>query len=369
MIPLFANRPTIKRLLPEIARRQRAVLESGRYILGPEVEAFEREFASFVGRRHCIGVANGTDALTIGLRALGIGEGDEVIVPAFTFFATPEAVVNAGARPVFCDIDPETDCMTAETAAAAVTTRTRALMPVHIFGNPAPMDELTELATSRGIFLVGDAAQAAGARIGERSAAAYGDVATFSFYPSKNLGAFGDGGAIVTDSDEVAASARRIRTHGTLAKGYHEELGYNSRLDELQATALRVLLPHLDEWTHKRREVAAMYRSLGLEDSVKLPIETRGGASAFHLYVIRTAARDNLEGALRARNVETRPYYTTPMHKQPALASYSDGVQLPHAEHLAACGLALPMGPALEEKDVEQVVSGIRATTSAQSPA
>ena len=205
-IPLFASKASVEPLLAEVVVRQRAVLESGRYILGPEVEAFEREFARFVGVRHCVGVANGTEALTIALRALGVGAGDEVVVPALTFFATAEAVVNAGARPVFCDVDPRTFTMTAATAEAVIGERTAALLPVHLFGNPAPMDELRELAECRALRVLEDAAQAAGATLGRRGAGSLGDAAAFSFFPSKNLGGFGDGGAILSDDDDVAAA-------------------------------------------------------------------------------------------------------------------------------------------------------------------
>ena len=213
-VPLFATRPALEPLVPLIAERQRAVLESGRYILGPEVEAFEAEFAAFVGRRHCIGVANGTESLTIALRALGVRPGDEVVVPGVSFFATAGAVVNAGARPVFADIDPETHCMTAATVEPVLTERTRALVPVHLFGNPAPMEELIALARSRGLAVLEDAAQAAGAVYRGGRAGAHGDAASFSFYPGKNLGAVGDAGAILTDDDDVAETARRLRAHG-----------------------------------------------------------------------------------------------------------------------------------------------------------
>ena len=244
-LPLFASRAAIEPLLPEIAERQRAVLEGGRYILGPEVEAFEAEFADYVGVEHCVGLANGTDALEIGLRALGVGPGDEVVVPAFTFFATAEAVVALGATPVFCDVDPETWCMTAATAEPAITDRTRALIPVHIFGNPAPVTELLELAGPRSIRVLEDAAQAHGAELGGRRAGALAHAAAFSFFPSKNLGGFGDGGGLTTDDAEVAEAARLLRTRGSKDKRTFTEVGFNSRLDELQAAGLRVLLPHL----------------------------------------------------------------------------------------------------------------------------
>ena len=360
-VPLFATRPSLEPLLPAIAERQRAVLESGRYILGPEVEAFEAEFAAFVGRRHCIGVANGTESLTIALRALGIQPEDEVVVPGVSFFATAEAVVNAGARPVFADIDAETHCMTAATVEPVLTGRTRAIVPVHLFGNPAPMRELTELARTHGLVVLEDAAQAAGASLEGRRAGALGDASSFSFYPGKNLGATGDAGAILTDDDEVARTARTLRAHGQADPWVHVEVGYNSRLDELQAAALRVLLPELEGWTAARREAAGAYERAGIADVVEIQRETAGAASAYHLYVIRTPRRDALRAALAEVGIETKAYYTTPLNRQPALVDGAPVTRLPNSERLAAEGLALPMGQALDEPTVGLVVDAIRA--------
>ncbi|MEX0972467.1 MAG: DegT/DnrJ/EryC1/StrS family aminotransferase [Solirubrobacterales bacterium] len=358
-VPLFAARTALEPLLDEVAARQRAVLESGRYILGPEVEAFESEFAAFLGVRHCIGVANGTDALTIALRGLGIGPGDEVVVPALTFYATAEAVVNAGAAPVFCDVDPRTLTMTAASAEAAIGDRTRALLPVHLFGNPAPMGALRDLAAGAGLRLLEDAAQAAGARLGGRRAGALGDAATFSFMPAKNLGGFGDGGVVVTDDDEVAAAARRLRTHGSADRRTHTEVGYNSRLDELQAAGLRVLLPHLGEWTAARRRAAAAYAASGLGDHVELPVETAGGECCYHLYVVRSPRRERLAAGLADAGIGARAYYTIPLHRQPAMAAHAPPSPLPGAEGAAAESLALPMGPALSETDVATVATAV----------
>ena len=359
-IPLFAHRPVLEPLLPQVAERQRAVLESGRYVLGPELEEFEREFAAYVGRRHCVGVANGTEALTIALRALGVEPGDEVIVPAFTFFATAEAVVNAGARPVFADIDPDTNCITAETVEGVIGPRTRAILPVHLFGNPAPMGELSELASSRGLLVRG------GRRPGRRGAARGHDGRArwatrrcFSFYPGKPLGAFGDAGALLTDDDEVAAAARRLRDHGSAERWVHTEVGFNSRLDELQAAALRVLLPHLDEWTAARRRVASLYAEAGLGELVALPPETPGAEPAYHLYVVRTPHRDRVTRVLEAAGIESRAYYTPALHRQPAMTPYVRDGSLPAAERLADEGLALPMGPALDEEAVRAVTAAI----------
>jgi dTDP-3-amino-3,4,6-trideoxy-alpha-D-glucose transaminase len=360
-VPLFATRAVLTPLLGEVAARQRAVLESGRYVLGPEVEAFEREFAAFVGARHCVGVANGTEALTIGLRALGIGPGDEVVVPALTFYATAEAVVNAGARPVFCDVDPRSFTMTAATAEVAIGERTAALLPVHLFGNPAPIDELRKLAEARGLRLLEDAAQAAGATLGGRRAGSLGDAAAFSFFPSKNLGGFGDGGAILSDDDEVAASARRLRAHGSGDRLLHTEVGYNSRLDELQAAGMRVLLPRLEEWTAARRQAARAYADAGLGEIVELPRETGGGGSCYHLYVVLSEERERLARGLAEAGVESRSYYTTPLHRQPPLQRYAPERKLPGAEAVAATSLALPIGPALEKQQVITVVAAARA--------
>jgi dTDP-4-amino-4,6-dideoxygalactose transaminase len=359
-VPLFAVRPVLEPLLDEIASRQNAVLRSGHYILGPEVEAFESEFAAYLGVRHCVGVANGTDAITIALRALGIGAGDEVVVPALTFYASAEAVVNAGATPVLCDVDPATFDMTAATAEPAIGSRTRALLPVHLYGNPAPMAELRDLAASHGLRVLEDAAQAAGAKLEGQMAGALGDAATFSFFPSKNLGGFGDGGAIVTDDDEVAAVARRLRFHGSEDKTIHTEVGYNSRLDELQAAGLRVLLPHLDAWTESRRRVAAAYRANGLDEVVELPVETAGGESCHHLYVVRSDERDELAERLAAAGIGARPYYTIPLHRQPALRDFVPALPLPGVDAAAARSLALPMGPALSDEDAAEVSRAAR---------
>jgi dTDP-3-amino-3,4,6-trideoxy-alpha-D-glucose transaminase len=367
-VPLFATREALVPLLEEVAARQRAVLESGRYVLGPEVDAFEHEFAAFVGVRHCIGVANGTEALTIALRALGVGAGDEVVVPALTFYATAEAVINAGARPVFCDVDPRSFVMTAATATAAIGESTAALLPVHLFGNPAPMDELRELAARRGLRLLEDAAQAAGATLKGRRAGALGDAAAFSFFPSKNLGGFGDGGAILSDDDEVATRARRLRAHGSEDKRLHTEVGYNSRLDELQAAGLRVLLPRLESWTAARREAARAYADAGLGDLVKLPRETDGGESCFHLYVVLSEERERLKAGLIDAGVESRAYYTTPLHRQPALRQFGHAEDLPGAEGAAATSLALPMGPALGEDRIAAVLAAVRLSREAAGP-
>ena len=336
-VPLFATSlaPYHDRLTEAIGR----VARSGRYILGPEVEAFEAEFAAYLGVRHCIGVANGTDALTIVLRALGVGPGDEVVMPSFTFYATAEAAIVAGATPVFCDIDPDTFCITPETVRAALTPRTKAIVPVHLFGNVAPVPELREL----GVPVVEDAAQAAGASLDAVRVGALGDAATFSFFPAKNLPCLGDGGAIVTDDDRVAELARRLRFHGSTDKKTFTEVGYNSRLDELQAAALRVLLPELDGWNERRRAAAAAYERLGLGDHARLPGTIDGARHVYHLYVVRAE-----------RLPIGRGYYRVPVHRQPAIGR---DAELPGTEEAARTNHALPMGIDLTEEHIREVVA------------
>jgi dTDP-3-amino-3,4,6-trideoxy-alpha-D-glucose transaminase len=337
-VPLFASslEPYHDRLSEAIER----VARSGAYILGPEVEAFEQEFASYLGVKHCIGVANGTDALTIALRALGVGPGDEVVMPSFTFYATAEAAIVAGATPVFCDIDLDTFCVTAETVRAALTPRTKAIVPVHLFGNVAPVPELREL----GPPVLEDAAQAAGAELDGVRAGALGDAATFSFFPSKNLPCLGDGGAITTNSDELAEQVRVLRFHGSHDKTTFVEVGYNSRLDAMQAAALRVLLPELDGWNDSRREVAAAYERLGMGEHAVLPRDGGAARHIYHLYVVRSERELPLG----------RGYYRVPVHRQPAIGS---SVDLPVTEEAARTNYALPMGKDLTEEQVAEVVA------------
>ncbi|MGE5636101.1 MAG: DegT/DnrJ/EryC1/StrS family aminotransferase [Nocardioidaceae bacterium] len=349
-VPLFATSLAPYRDRLDAALRR--VVASGRFILGPEVEAFERELAAYLGVRHCVGVANGTDALMIGLRALGVEPGDEVVVPSFTFYATAEAVAAIGAVPVFCDVDPETFCVTRETVERALTPRARAIVPVHLFGNVAPVSELREL----GLPLLEDAAQAAGAALHGAKAGALGDAATFSFFPSKNLPCLGDGGALATDDDDVAERARTLRFHGSRDKRSFVEVGYNSRLDELQAAALRALLPELEDWNAARRAAADAYERLGLGDHAELPRPAAGVEHVYHLYVVRHDHADALADALAAAGVGARAYYRVPVHRQPAMARFATGAELPATDELARTHLALPMGPRLSEEDVGAVV-------------
>jgi dTDP-3-amino-3,4,6-trideoxy-alpha-D-glucose transaminase len=356
-VPLFDTQTPLRPLRAQLADAIAAVVESGRFILGPEVEAFEREFAAYTGTRHAVGVANGTDALTIALQALGVGPGDDVVVPSFTFFATAEAVAPTGARPVFCDVDLETACVTAETVRAALTPRTKAVVAVHLFGNVAPVGEIEAL----GVPVVEDAAQAAGTRAVAGRPGALGAIATFSFFPSKNLGCFGDGGAITTSDDELAERVRMLHFHGSRDKVTFEQAGYNSRLDALQAAILRVQLPQLDTWAAGRRAAAAHYEQAGLGGLVALPVPAPGAEPAWHLYVVRSSRADELTAELAARGIGVKAYYRTPVHRQPAMLDAAAGVELPATEELARTHLALPMSPVLSAAQAEEVVAAARA--------
>ena len=358
-VPLFAS--SLERHHDALIDRISAVVRSGRYVLGPEVEAFERELAAYLGVSHVVGVANGTDALTIALRAAGVQPGDEVVVPSFTFYATPEAVVAAGAVPVFCDIDPATFCVTRDAVERAVTDRTRAVVPVHLFGNVAPVDEMRDL----GLAIVEDAAQAVGASLRGRPAGALGDAGTFSFFPSKNLPCLGDGGAVATDDDDIAERVRRLRFHGSDDKETFFDAGYNSRLDELQAAALRVLLPELDGWNEARRRAAAAYEEGGLGDVLALPRTVDGAEPVYHLFVCRHPDADRLAAALRDRGIGARGSYRTPCHRQPGMAGYGgEALDLPGTDEAARTNIALPMGTALSNDDIKEVIDAARTAAS-----
>ena len=361
-VPLFDPGTPLAPLRDELRAAIDRVLDAGRYILGPEVEAFEREFASFCGAGQAVGVANGTDAITIALRAMGVGPGDEVVVPSFTFYASAEAIPPTGARPVFCDIDPETFCATAETVRAALTPRTKAVLAVHLFGNVAPVAEIAAL----GVPVLEDAAQAAGSLSVDGRPGALGTAATFSFYPAKNLGAFGDGGTITTDDEAIAERARRLRFHGSRDKVTYEEAGYNSRLDELQAAILRVQLPHLERWAEGRRLAARHYEDAGLGDLVALPRPTPGAAPAWHLYVVRSERIAAVAAALGAAEIGHRAYYRTPVHRQAAMREYAGDVTLPGTDVAAREHLAIPMSAVLSREQADEVVA---AVSSALAPA
>jgi dTDP-4-amino-4,6-dideoxygalactose transaminase len=349
--PLVDVRAQYAPLLEEIKSRIAEVLDSGVFILGPNVRAFEEEAAAYLGVPATVGVANGTDALVLALDALEIGPGDEVICPAFTFYATAEAIARRGATPVFADIDPATLNVDAEDVAARITARTKALMPVHLFGRPAPLTELAEL----GLPIVEDAAQAFGAA----GVAQTGVASTFSFFPTKNLFGLGDGGLIAVRDEELGERIRMLRFHGSKAKKDFHYVGYNSRLDELQAAVLRLFLGRLDGWNEARRDAAARYAELGLGDVCELPADEP--AHVYHMFVVRSPERDRIAEALKAAEIACASYYVTPLHLQPALRflGYREG-DLPATEHAARENLALPLWAGIGADVQERVVSTVR---------
>jgi dTDP-4-amino-4,6-dideoxygalactose transaminase len=359
-VPLFDTRTPLVPLREQINSAVLDAIQDARFILGPNVAAFEEEFAAYCEADHAIGVANGTDALTIALRAMGVGPGDEVIVPSFTFYASAEAIPPAGARPVFCDVDPETFCVTADTVRAALTPRTKVVMVVHLFGNVAPVAEIEAL----GVPVLEDAAQAAGSLSEAGRPGTLGTAATFSFFPSKNLGCFGDGGAITTSDAEVADRARMLRFHGSRDKVTYEHVGYNSRLDDLQAAILRVQLPHLNGWADGRRAAGEHYREAGLGELVALPQAVEGCRPAWHLYVVRNEHADELAAGLSERGVGQKAYYRTPVHRQPAMRAYAEGVALLATDEVARTHLAIPMSPALDSEQAGEVVEAVRCVVA-----
>jgi dTDP-4-amino-4,6-dideoxygalactose transaminase len=339
---------------PAIAK----VFATGRFILGPEVEAFEAEMGAYLGGAHAVGCANGTDALVLALRALGVGAGDEVIVPAFTFAATAEAVVLAGATPVFADIEPDALTIDGESARELVTPKTRAVIPVHLFGQCARMDVLQDIARRSGAHLVEDAAQAAGARWRGRPAGTLGDVAAFSFHPTKNLSAPGDAGMVASTTPELAARVRRLRVHGARRPHLHEEIGTNSRLDELHAAVLRIKLRKLDRANARRRAIAAHYRSAMAGGRAGAPVEQADGVHVYHHFTIRTPQRAQVAARLEAAGVEHAMYYARPLHRQPAYERWSRA-PLPAAERAAQEVLSVPIHPWLTDDEVERVAAAL----------
>ena len=355
-VPLFDPLTPLQPLRAELDAAIARVLDGGSFILGPEVEAFEGELAAYLGAQHVVGVANGTEAITIALRALGVGPGDEVVVPSFTFYASAEAIPPTGATPVFCDIDPRTYCMTADTVRAALTPRTKAVIAVHLFGNVAPVAEIEAL----GVPVLEDAAQSLGSRAADGRPGALGTIATFSFYPSKNLGAFGDGGAVATSDAALADRVRMLRFHGSRDKVSYEEIGYNSRLDEVQAAILRVQLPHLDGWAQRRHDAGTWYAQ-ELGGVLEPPLATPGATPAWHLYVARHERADEVIAALAEQQIGARAYYRVPVHRQPPLAADAD---FPGTDEAARTHLALPMSAALTREQVAEVAAAVRRCVS-----
>ncbi|MCB0079472.1 MAG: DegT/DnrJ/EryC1/StrS family aminotransferase [Caldilineaceae bacterium] len=355
-IPLVDLQAQYRAIQPTIDAAIQDVIANTSFIMGPAVRRFEEAFAAFCGARECVGVSNGTAALELALRALEIGPGDEVITVAHTFIATAEAVSNVGAKPVFVDVDPATYTLDCAAAAAAITTATRAIMPVHLYGQPANMSCIGTLAKQHGLAVIEDAAQAHGATWEGVQAGALGTLACFSFYPGKNLGAYGDAGGVTTNDAALAEQIRLLRNHGRRSKYIHDIVGTNERIDTLQAAILAAKLPYLGEWTAARQRLAARYDELLAECEIVLPYVDPRAMAAWHLYVIRTPRRDELLTYLQQHGVGAGIHYPVPLHLQPAYAhlGYRQG-QLPVTEEIAASCLSLPLYPEMTAVQQEYV--------------
>ncbi len=355
-IPLVDLKAQYAALRPDIDAAIARVIANASFIMGPEVRAFEEAFAAYCQARHAVGLSSGTAAIELTLRALGVGPGDEVITTPFTFIATAEAISAVGARPVFADIQAATYNLDPAAVEAAITPRTRALLPVHLYGQPADTGALAAIAQRHGLFLIEDAAQAHGAEIDGRRVGSLGDAACFSFYPGKNLGCYGDGGAVTTDDEALAGRLRKLRDHGRVSKYVHDELGYGHRLDALQAAVLSAKLPHLDAANAARRRLAARYDELLAASDLVLPVTPVGVAPVWHLYVVRTPRRDEVLASLKAQGIEAGIHYPLPLHLQPAYRSLGLGPgSFPVAEAASQQVLSLPLFPELSEAQQERV--------------
>jgi dTDP-4-amino-4,6-dideoxygalactose transaminase len=365
-IPLLDLSAQHEHIADEIEAAMRDVLNSQKFILGPDVRALEQEVAAYCGCEYAIGCASGSDALLLALMALGVGKGDEVVTTPFSFFATAGSIVRLGARPVFVDIDHSTFNIDTDAIESAVTEKTKAILPVHLFGQCAPMDQINAIASKWGLPVIEDAAQAIGAEYGGKRAGSLGLMGCFSFYPSKNLGGAGDGGMITTNDPDLAGKLRSLRTHGAKTKYYHDYVGINSRLDSLQAAILRVKFKYLDQWAEGRRQNAKRYRMLfrdaGLVDGggIELPIETENATHVYNQFVVRARKRDELQLHLRERGIGTEVYYPLALHLQPCFADLglAEGA-MPVSEKATAEALALPIYPELGAAGQEYVVKAI----------
>lgn len=367
LIPICDPQPQTEPLYDELMEAVARVVRSGSWVLGEEVVAFEAAAADYLGVPHAIGVNSGTDALIVALAALGIGPGDEVITSPLTFFATAEAVSRLGAEPRFVDIDPNTFNLAPSQVADAITPRTRCILPVHLYGAAADMGALGALAADAGIAMVEDVAQAFGARWGGRRLGSIGTFGAFSFYPTKNLGGFGDGGLIATHDSALAERCRQLRNHGNRGDGVHLEIGFNSRLDALQAALLRVKLPHVDAWNDDRRRIAQRYHELLAPiDGLQLPQRDDTERHVWHQYTVRVPApcRDRIHGRLREAGIGAMIYYSRPLHRQPAYRHHE--VCLPQAEQAAAEVLSLPMSPGLALAAQERVAAALADALEAE---
>lgn len=361
-VPSFDLTRQNRQLKDELMQAIAEVVDSGHFILGKHVEQLEESIAALCGVKHAVAVANGSDALFLALLAADVGPGDEVITTPFTFFATAGAIARAGARPVFCDIRPDTFNIDPELIEARLTSRTRAIIPVHLYGQPADMDGISAIATEHGLKVIEDAAQAIGARWRDRPVGSLGDMACISFFPTKNLGAFGDAGMVVTDNDSLAERLRMLRAHGGRKKYHHELLGINSRLDALQAAVLNVKIKYLSEWTDARRRIADRYtEALSDVRGIGAPTVRDQAFHVFHQYTLRVSARDDVQRELVLRGVDTTVYYPLPLHLQPVFARLGYGTgDMPNSERAAREALSLPMFPELAAEEQGYVVDQVR---------
>lgn len=360
-IPIADPVAEYRELQGEIDEAVRRVLGSGRYILGPEGQGLEAEIAAFTGAAHAVACNSGTDALHFPLRAAAIGSGDEVVLPSFTFVATAEAVSYVGARPVFADIDPDTFCLDPRALEKALTPRTRAVIAVHLYGRCAPMEEIAAICRDRKLILVEDAAQALGADEGGRRAGSWGDFGAFSFYPTKNLSAAGDAGLMTARDAKHAERLRMLRHHGSRQTYLHETLGYNSRLDEIQAAILRIKLKHLERYNAARAAIAKQYSQALAGTSLKLPADNPKGRHVWHQYTVRTPRRDAVRKSLDEAGIASMIYYPVPLHRQPLYAADAVGGRFPVTDEAAATVLSLPIFPLLGEARAKRVADAVKA--------
>jgi dTDP-4-amino-4,6-dideoxygalactose transaminase len=360
-VPYLDLKAQYQSIKPEIDAAISAVLESSQFVLGAEVAGFEREFAAYCGTSECVALNSGTSALHLALLAAGVGPGDEVITVPFTFVASVAAVIYAGARPVLVDIDPRSFNMDPTAVEAAITPRTKAILPVHLYGQPADMDPIMEVAQRRGLVVIEDAAQAHGAKYKGRPAGSIGDIGCFSFYPTKNLGAYGEGGAITTNNAEFARTVRMLRDWGQDRKYHHVQRGYNYRMEGFQGAILRVKLRHLERWTEKRRAIARQYSESLAGSGVELPVEMPWARHVYHVYTVRAEDRNGLRAALQAEGIQTAIHYGLPAHLQPAYADLGYGKgSLPLSEAAAEQVLSLPIYPELSDRAIAKVAEAVR---------
>ncbi len=359
MIPMLDLKKQFNDIREEMLTAITEVIESARYVLGPKVQELESSIAQYTGVPFGVSVASGTDALHLSVKSLGIGEGDEVITTPFTFFATIESIIYEGATPVLVDIEPNTFNIDPKKIEEKITKRTKAIMPVHIFGHPAEMDTIMDIAARHKLIVIEDCAQAIGATYKGKRAGSFGDAGCFSFYPSKNLGAYGDGGMVVLKSDEIAADMQKFRNHGTVGQYLHADVGVNSRLDEVQAAVLLVKMKYIEQYNEQRREVADYYTKL-MSGKVACPVVRPDCTHVYHQYTIRSSKRDEIQKILTEAEIASNVYYPVPMHLQPALEhlGYREG-DLPEAERAAREVLSLPMYPELQKADIERIAETI----------